>query len=263
MVTLNRSSRERRRFSRSPAAWRLMWRRGLPLLALFFDVGSRRMIGLMSTLTGHEIAQAELAGWSFLHGGLQTRLLTKDFATGLRLVAGVGAAAEEANHHPDLDLRYPHLDIRLTTHDAGGVTDRDVALARAISEMAANEGVVAAPRAAKLVEVALDTPDVEAVLPFWRAVLDMRELRGPGYGPELRDDVLPNLWFQGSGSEEPRQRFHFDLWVSPEVVEARIAAAITAGGVLVSDADAPAFWVLADADGNRVCLCTWQDRDAG
>jgi 4a-hydroxytetrahydrobiopterin dehydratase len=219
------------------------------------------MMGVMSTLTGREIAHAGLADWSFLLDGLQTRLSTKDFATGLRLVSRIGAAAEAANHHPDLDLRYRHLDIRLTSHDVRGVTVRDVALARSISEMAASEGVVAAPRAAKLVEVALDTPDLEAVLPFWQAVLDMREIRAPGQGPELRDDVLPNLWFQGSGSEVPRQRFHFDVWVAPEVVQGRIAAAVAAGGVLVSDADAPAFWVLADADGNQVCLCTWQDRD--
>ena len=219
------------------------------------------MMDLMSTLTGPEIAAAGLVDWSLLQGGLQTRLITKDFATGLRLVGRIGAAAEAANHHPDLDLRYPHLDIRLRSHDVNGVTDRDVALARAISEMAAAEGVVAAPHAVKLVEVALDTPDLEAVLPFWKAVLDMQELRAPGYGPELRDDVLPALWFQQSGSEQPRQRFHFDLWVSPEVVEDRIAAATAAGGVLVSDADAPAFWVLADADGNNVCLCTWQDRE--
>lgn len=220
------------------------------------------MMSGMSVLTGREIADAGLSDWSLLRGGLQTRLLTKDFVTGLRLVGRIGAAAEAANHHPNLDLRYRHLDIRLTSHDVAGVTARDLALAGAISEMADAEGVVAVPRGAKLVEVALDTPDVEAVLPFWQAVLEMREFRGSEYGPELRDDVLPSLWFQQSGSSEPRQRFHLDLWVAPEVVEGRIAAAIAAGGVLVSDADAPAFWVLADADGNRVCLCTWQSRDA-
>lgn len=69
------------------------------------------------------------------------------------------------------------------------------------------------------------------------------------------------MWFQPSGSEEPRQRWHFDLWVPPEVVEDRIAATIAAGGLLVSDEGAPAFWVLADADDNRVCLCTWQGRE--
>lgn len=99
----------------------------------------------MSTLTEREIADAALDDWSYLRSGLHTRLVTKNFATGLRLVELIGAAAEKANHHPDLDLRYPHLDIRLTSHDAGGVTDRDLSLARAISEIAAAEGVVAAP----------------------------------------------------------------------------------------------------------------------
>jgi 4a-hydroxytetrahydrobiopterin dehydratase len=215
----------------------------------------------MSTLSGREIADAGLDDWAYLLGGLETRLETKDFATGLRLVASIGAAAEEANHHPDLDLRYRHLDIRLRSHDVGGVTERDLALARTISEQAATEGATAAPRVAKRVELALDTPDVEAVRPFWGAVLDMRETRASEGHPELSDDVLPTMWFQASGSEEPRQRFHLDLWVAPEVVEERIAAAVAAGGVLVSDAEAPAFWVLADPEGNKVCLCTWQTRD--
>lgn len=214
----------------------------------------------MSTLSGQDVDRAGLVDWSYLQDGLQTRLRTKDYATGLRLVGRIGAAAEQADHHPDLDLRYAHLDVRLTSHDVHGVTARDLALARVISELAAAEGVVAAPGAAQRVEVGLDTPDRDAVLPFWRAVLDMRELQAPGQPPELRDDVLPSLWFQPSGREEPRQRFHLDLWVAAEVVPDRIAAATRAGGVLVSDADAPAFWVLADSDGNRVCLCTWQDR---
>ena len=215
----------------------------------------------MATLSGREVAQAGLRDWVLLRDALHTRL-EADFATGLRLVAAIGAAAEERDHHPDLDLRYAHLDVRLTSHDAQGVTRRDLRLARTISELAAAEGVTARPLAAQLVELALDTPDAAAVLPFWQEVLAAR----PGseaYGPELRADALPALWFQASGRQEPRQRFHLDLWVAPDVVEQRLAAAVAAGGVLVSDAEAPAFWVLADPDGNRVCLCTWQDRDPG
>lgn len=217
-------------------------------------------MGHMSTLSGREIADAGLDDWAYLLGGLETRLETKNFGTGLRLVASIGAAAEKANHHPDLDLRYRHLDIRLRSHDVGGVTERDLALARTISEQAAAEGATAAPLVTKRVELALDTPDAEAVRQFWGAVLDMREGRDAEGHLELGDDTLPPLWFQASGSEEPRQRFHLDLWVAPEVVEERIAAAVAAGGVLVSDAEAPAFWVLADPEGNKVCLCTWQTR---
>lgn len=49
-------------------------------------------------------------------------------------------------------------------------------------------------------------------------------------------------------------------WVEPAQVRPRIDAALAAGGSLVSDEAAPSFWVLADPEGNRVCLCTWQDR---
>ncbi|HEU0102799.1 MAG TPA: 4a-hydroxytetrahydrobiopterin dehydratase [Mycobacteriales bacterium] len=214
------------------------------------------------TLSGREIADAALTDWAYLQGGLHTRL-PADFATGLRLVARIGAAAEAVDHHPDLDLRYSHLDVHLVSHDVGGVTRRDLRLARTISALAAEEGVVATPYATAVLEVALDSPDAAAVRPFWRAVLDMRETESSEGAAELRSDSLPSLWFQPSGSAEPRQHFHLDLWVAPEVVEDRIAAAVAAGGELLSAAEAPAFWVLGDADGNRVCLCTWQDRDPG
>ncbi len=215
----------------------------------------------MSTLTGTQIADAGLTDWAYLLGGLHTRLMTRRFATGLRLVQAIGEAAEEMDHHPDLDLRYGHLGVRLRSHDVGGVTDRDVRLARTISELAAAESVAAEPQAAQALELALDTPHAAAIRPFWHAVLAAAP-PAPGQD-DVRSDTVPDLWFQESGSDEPRQRFHFDLWVAPEVVEGRIAAAVAAGGVLESDAEAPSFWVLADSEGNRVCLCTWQDRGAG
>lgn len=58
-----------------------------------------------------------------------------------------------------------------------------------------------------------------------------------------------------------RNRIHLDLTVPHDVAEQRVADALAAGGRLVSDDRARAFWVLADADGNEVCVCTWQDRD--
>ena len=73
--------------------------------------------------------------------------------------------------------------------------------------------------------------------------------------------ALPTIWFQSSGAEEPRQRWHPDVWVDPAEVQPRVDAAVAAGGTVVDDKQAPAFLVLADAQGNRICLCTWQDRD--
>src|SRR5580700_12257768 len=82
-----------------------------------------------------------LDGWAYLLGGLQTRIHTKNFATGLAVVNAIGAAAEEMNHHPDVNLRYTHVDVRLTSHDEDAVTDRDIRLARAIFTIAADAGV--------------------------------------------------------------------------------------------------------------------------
>ena len=67
------------------------------------------------------------------------------------------------------------------------------------------------------------------------------------------------MWFQETDSEAPdRQRWHLDISVPHEVAEQRIQAALDAGGTLVDDERAPAFWVLADPDGNQACICTWQ-----
>jgi len=118
---------------------------------------------------------------------------------------------------------------------------------------------VAAPQRLQLLELALDTPADAAVRPFWAAVL----------GAEVDGDdvvdpagVLPPLWFQDTDSTAPdRQRFHLDITVPPEVAEERIAAAVDAGGTVVDHNYEPAFTVLADADGNRVCICTALGRD--
>ena len=70
----------------------------------------------------------------------------------------------------------------------------------------------------------------------------------------------PNLWFQRMA--EPRQdrnRIHLDVNVPEDVAEERVAAVLEAGGRLVSDAAAKAYWVLADAEGNEACICTSQD----
>lgn len=213
-------------------------------------------------LTGQQIADAGLEGWAFLGTHLATRLRTRDFATGLALLDEIGAAADEANHHPDLDLRYTHLDVRLTSHDSGGVTDRDVRMARRVGELAAQRGVAVDAADVSRLDLALDTPDRAGILPFWSAALGMTGGSGVP-DDEIRDAaaVHPVVWFQDSGAEEPRQRWHLDVWVDPDQVQARIDAALAAGGSLVSDAEAPSFWILADADGNKVCLCTWHDRD--
>lgn len=218
---------------------------------------------MSATTLGHVAVESEgLHDWRILFSALHARFLTGDFATGLRLVDAIGAEAEAMDHHPDLDLRYPHLNVRLTSHDSGGVTERDIRLARRISELAAAGGVSADPSVVSVLEIALDTHDHAAIKPFWAAVLGLQD--SPADDEELvdPDGALPTLWFQPTDPHaEPRQRFHLDLRVPPEVAAGRLEAAVAAGGVLVSDEHAPTFWVLADADGNKVCITTCQGRD--
>jgi 4a-hydroxytetrahydrobiopterin dehydratase len=214
-------------------------------------------------LDGHAVAAELLDDWRIMFGGLHARFRTGDFATGLALVNRIGAAAEAADHHPDVDLTYPLVTVRLRSHDVGGITQRDVRLAREISTAAGGLGADADTAGVSVTELALDTHDRAEIMPFWAAVLgyratdDDQELVDP-------DGSRPTLWFQESDRRSPEgveQRFHLDVRVPPEVAERRVADAVDAGGTLVSDGRAPSFWVLADAQGNQACLTTWLGRD--
>lgn len=212
-------------------------------------------------LSLRDVEAEGLSDWRLLFSALHTRFRTRSFATGLELVNRIGEEAEAMNHHPDLDLRYPHLNVRLTSHDSGGVTARDIRLARKISEFAASANVAADPSVVSVLELALDSEDYRAIKPFWRAVLALRDSRAE---EELvdPDGALPTLWFQETDAHEPpRQRFHVDVRVPPEVARERIDAALAAGGTLVTDEHAPRFWVLADAQGNKACVTTGEGRD--
>lgn len=215
----------------------------------------------MEALTVQQILDAHLGDWRKLAQALHARFLTGDFVTGLAFVTAVTEAAERAGHHPDVTLTYPYVDVRLISHDVGQVTQRDVDLARQISEIAGEQGVAADPSAPTQLELALDTADLAAVGPFWAALLtgSTDSLTG--------DDVVdpsgrvPLLWFQHTDAHEtPRQRFHIDLWVPHDLAGERIAAAVAAGGRVVDEDQAPSFVVLADPEGNKACVCTCLDR---
>ncbi len=215
----------------------------------------------MTILSTQDILDAGLDDWRKLAQALHARFLTGDFATGLALVTAIGELAEDAGHHPDVTLTYPHVDVKLLSHDVSGITRRDVDLARRISGVAAERGVGADPAAPAVVELALDTADVAAIGPFWAALLTGDS--GAVDGDDVEDPTgrVPLLWFQHTDAHEtPRQRFHLDVWVPHDAAKARIAAAVAAGGTVVDDDAAPSFTVLADAEGNRACVCTALER---
>ncbi|GAA5040218.1 VOC family protein [Streptomyces siamensis] len=202
-----------------------------------------------------------LGDWRKLAQSLTTRYPVADIVRGAAFVAAVAEAAVSAGRDPEVRLGHGCVDVALSSADdtRGGrwITAQDLELARTISRIAREHDLTATPGAVAQVELGLDTADDTAVGPFWSALLTGDP------GNTVLDTVLdptnrlPNVWFQRTDAHDtPRQRWHIDLWLAPEVAGERIAAAVAAGGTVVDASEAPSFTVLADADGNRVCVCT-------
>jgi 4a-hydroxytetrahydrobiopterin dehydratase len=92
----------------------------------------------VAVLTDPEIQQAlaSLPRWERAGKAIERNFEFKDFAEAMQFVNRIAAAAEQANHHPDIDIRYNQVKLALISHDSGGVTKRDVNMARKIDEVA-------------------------------------------------------------------------------------------------------------------------------
>ena len=216
----------------------------------------RMLIDMTERITPRQFHDAAgVEDWRVLFEGASAYFGTGSFATGVALVDVIGRLADAANHHPDVDLRYTGVTVRLITHSVGGLSERDVALAQQISTAASDLGVPADPTAVQTVQVSIDALVGPDVMPFWRAVLGYREM-----GDEDLVDPRgrgPSFWFQEMDSPRPqRNRIHIDVSVPHDQAEVRVAAAIAAGGHVVSDEHAPQWWALADSEGNEVDVAT-------
>lgn len=215
-------------------------------------------------------AAVDPQGWRLVLGTLITHVPVESLRAASRAAAAaVEAGGSEATGHLTIDLSDDRAVLRLQDRAAGVVTETDLALARHLTEALAAEGLATtagndvAPQA---LEIAIDALDIGAVRGFWQAVTGyVDDPHPPDLPPGALVDPLrrgPTIWFQQMEAPRPqRNRIHLDVDVPPERAADRIAAALAAGGRLVSDAAAPAFWVLADAEGNEACVCTWQGRD--
>jgi 4a-hydroxytetrahydrobiopterin dehydratase len=212
-------------------------------------------------------------GWRYVLGLLRASLPAGSLAEAADLAGRVVAASgAEADGRLWIDLRRDQLVLSLQSPATPLVTPREVALARRISEVAGGLGLATgagvgggAPRSVQVLEIAIDAMDIAAVRPFWKAVLGYTD--EPGHaGPTdpLVDPVGqgPAVWFQQMDApRRQRNRIHLDVSVPHDEAGRRIQATLAAGGRLVYDAEAPAFWVLADPEGNEACITTWQGRD--
>jgi 4a-hydroxytetrahydrobiopterin dehydratase len=93
----------------------------------------------MEKLTDQELQQAlgKLPNWALKNGELVQERTFKDFVTAMGFVNDVAQLAEAAGHHPDIDIRYNRVRLGLVTHDAGGITQNDAALAQKINNLRA------------------------------------------------------------------------------------------------------------------------------
>jgi len=196
--------------------------------------------------------------WRVLFWGAKALYETGDFATGARFVAAIAEEAESLGHSPLVDLRPDTVTVTVITVGVG-ISDVDLELARRISVRAAELGITADPAAVQHVQLAFDASDQSEVMGFWRAAL--------GYAQVGPDDMVepnlngPSVWFQNKPHVSPRNRIHVDVSVPHDQAQARVDAILAAGGTMLGDKNAPAWWSLIDAEGNVVDIATWQGRD--
>lgn len=195
--------------------------------------------------------------WVVLHGGATAVFRVPSLGEGTQLAEAVAQVPGIEGSGTLLTITDGRLSVRLT-RGVFRLEERHVALARAVSAIARAHGAVADRTGVQEVQLAIAAkPDVVDV-GFWRAVL--------GYTGLDDDNAIDPLghgstvWMQELDPAKPlRHAMHVDVSVAREHVEARLAAALAAGGRIVDDADAPAGWILADRAGNRVCIAAWPD----
>ena len=207
-----------------------------------------------------------LEDWRVLSEGAFAFFRTGSFTESVRLVHAIGQLDGVDDHPPAIDVRHDGVTARLISLSADfmGMTQRDAHLARQISGVARDLGIKTDATAVQNVLIIPGAQDIREVMPFWRAVL--------GYDPrpdspdeDLVDphDRGPAFWFESM--DEPRPdgggAIHLAIWVAPEEAEARVAAALAAGGRLVRDDEAPSWWTLADPAGNEADIATTRGRD--
>ena len=158
------------------------------------------------------------------------------------------------------------MTVRLITvsDDNYGLSENHIELARRISALAREQGLSADPSAVQSLLVIPGAPDIAEVMPFWRAVLGYKPR------PDTPDEDLidpldrgPAFWFESMSEPRPDGggAIHVAIWLPYEQAEARVAAALAAGGRLVRDDFAPAWWTLADAAGNEADISTVMYRE--
>jgi 4a-hydroxytetrahydrobiopterin dehydratase len=207
------------------------------------------------------LASDAVGDWVVLHGGATAVYPVPS----LRDAARLADAVAQVPGIEDADVRITVAADQLTVRLTRGVFQLEplhIELARAVSTVARRQGAVADRSRAQEVQFAIAAHPESVELGFWRAVL--------GYAELAEDNAVDPLghgstvWMQDLDETKPlRHAMHVDVSVAREHVQARLAAALAAGGRIVRQWDDPEAWTLADRAGNRACLCAWPDGATG
>jgi 4a-hydroxytetrahydrobiopterin dehydratase len=199
--------------------------------------------------------------WVVLHGGATAVFRVGSLGEAVRLAEAVATVPGLEGSGVLLTLAERHVTVRLS-RDLWSLEARHVDAARAVSVVARDLGAAADRAAVQEVQVAIAAKPEAIDLAFWRAVL--------GYAPMAEDNAVDPLghgstvWMQEiDPAKALRHAMHIDVSVAREHVEARLEAAVAAGGRVVDDSHAPGYWTLSDRAGNRVCVCAWPDGASG
>ena len=203
------------------------------------------------------IAAEGIDDWVVLHGGATAVFRVESLEEATRLAGSVAAIPGLAGSGTLMTVADTRLTVRLT-RDLWRLEPRHIELARAVSEVARAHGAPADRGAVQEVQLAISAKPDAIDLGFWRAVL--------GYDPMSEDNAVDPLghgttvWMQGLAEARPlKHAMHLDVSVAREHAEARLAAALAAGGRIVDASEAPGAWILADRAGNKVCIAAWPD----
>jgi 4a-hydroxytetrahydrobiopterin dehydratase len=198
--------------------------------------------------------------WRVLFWGAYAFYPTPSFAAGARFVDKIAEAAQAAGHYPDVDLRPEGVTIRTFSREDGALSERDIELARKVSAAARELGLEPDPSQVQAVGIAVAHDAIVDVRPFWAAALGYRYL-----GPEDAIDRHrrnPHLWFHELDPPKPgRGRVHIDVSVPADQAEARVEAALAAGGRIADASHAPNWWVLASPENHGVDIAAWPDTE--
>ncbi|TDN91638.1 VOC family protein [Microbacterium sp. BK668] len=199
-----------------------------------------------------------VSDWRVTGTGPQAVFRAASLARAADLVAPVVAAAERLGILPDLDVRPEAVVVRVPHRSDAGIPPAAAEFAAAVSRAAADLGLTSDPSLAQSIGIYVAQHSEADVRPFFTAAL--------GYDPFGDTDAVdplrcgPQLAFNPlSGDAPARGRTHLDVFVPADQAQARVDAALAAGGRLADDSHAPAWWSLASPDNHGVDIASWTD----